>query len=78
MVLDQGTRETGGRYDTLLTARRSTATMKQLADELTHQYRVTYARPQTLIPPERVTIAAAKAGADRARHRAKTAGSVKR
>ena len=35
---------------------------EQLADELTHQYRVTYARPDTLIPPEQVTIAAAKPG----------------
>jgi hypothetical protein len=36
--------------------------MKQVATELTHQYRVTYARPQTLIPPEQVTITAAKPG----------------
>jgi len=36
--------------------------MKQIANELTHQYRVTYARPDTLIPPEQVTIAAAKPG----------------
>ena len=32
------------------------------ADELTHQYKVTYARPQSLIPPEKVTVAAAKPG----------------
>ena len=31
-------------------------TLTQLADELTHQYQVTYARPQSLIPPERVTV----------------------
>ena len=42
--------------------RRSPAELKQLANELTHQYRVTYARPQSLIPPERVTVAAAKPG----------------
>jgi hypothetical protein len=38
------------------------AKLTQLANELTHQYRVTYARPQSLIPPERVTVAAAKPG----------------
>jgi hypothetical protein len=36
--------------------------MTQLADQLTHQYLVTYARPNSLIPPEHVTVAAAKAG----------------
>ena len=38
------------------------AKLVQLGDELTHQYKVTYARPQSLIPPERVTVAAAKPG----------------
>jgi hypothetical protein len=62
MVLDLGTRDTGGRYDLVLTGTGLTPRMKQLADELTHQYKVTYAHPETLIPPERVTIAAAKPG----------------
>ena len=62
MVLDQGTSRTGGRYDTVLTGTGLAPRMKQLADELTHQYKVTYARPQTLIPPERVTISAARPG----------------
>jgi hypothetical protein len=62
MVLDVGTRDSGGRYDTVLTGTGLTPRLKQLADELTHQYKVTYARPQTLIPPERVTVAAAKPG----------------
>jgi len=62
MVLDRGTSTTGGRYDTVLTATGLTQRMKQLADALTHQYKVTYARPQTLIPPERVTVASARPG----------------
>ena len=62
MVLDQGTSRTGGRYDTVLTGTGLAPRMKQLADELTHQYKVTYARPQTLIPPERVTVSAARPG----------------
>ena len=62
IVLDEGPRTTGGRREDLLTGMALTATLTHLADELTHQYRVTYARPQTLIPPEHVTVAAAKPG----------------
>ena len=62
IVIDQGPRTTGGRREEILTGMALTGTLKQLADELTHQYRVTYARPQTLIPPQRVTVAAAKPG----------------
>jgi VWFA-related protein len=62
IVLDEGPRVTGGRRIALLTSMALDARLKQLADELTHQYTVTYARPQTLIPPEHVTVAAAKAG----------------
>jgi hypothetical protein len=36
--------------------------MKQLATELTHQFLVTYASPDSLIPPRQVTISAARAG----------------
>jgi hypothetical protein len=62
IVLDQGTREGGGRFDTLLTGNALAARMKQVAAELTHQFRVTYARPQTLIPPDQVTITSGKEG----------------
>jgi hypothetical protein len=62
MVLDRGTAETGGRRDNVLTSMSLGPKLKELANELTHQYRVTYAHPQSLIPPERVTVAAARAG----------------
>ena len=62
MVLDAGPKTTGGRREDLLTSMALADELKQLANELTHQYRVTYARPQSLIPPERVTVAAAKPG----------------
>jgi hypothetical protein len=62
VVIDMGTRDTGGRNDVLMTGTALTGRLKQLASELTHQYKVTYARPDTLIPPEQVTIAAAKPG----------------
>ena len=43
---------TGGRRDQVLAVRRSPKTLPQVADELLNQYVVTYARPETLIPPE--------------------------
>jgi len=62
VVIDMGTRDTGGRNDVLMTGSALASRMRQIANELTHQYRVTYARPDTLIPPDQVTIAAAKPG----------------
>jgi hypothetical protein len=62
IVLDEGPRATGGRRDEMLTGMALSSKLKQLADELMHQYRVTYARPQSLIPPEHVTVAARKPG----------------
>lgn len=61
-VLDMGPRDSGGRYEHVLTSRALTGRMKLVAAELLHQYRVTYARPQTLIPPEHVTITSSRAG----------------
>jgi hypothetical protein len=62
VVLDEGPRDTGGRREELLTSQALASKLTQLADELTHQYKITYARPQSLIPPERVTVTAARAG----------------
>jgi hypothetical protein len=62
IVLDRGPAETGGRRDQLLTGMALTDRLKQLANQLTHQYRVTYARPQSLIPPERVTVSTSRPG----------------
>ncbi len=62
IVLDQGTRESGGSYEQLLTSMALTPKLQQLAEQLTHQYKVTYGRPESLIPPERTTVAAAKPG----------------
>jgi von Willebrand factor type A domain len=62
IVLDRGPSETGGRRDQLLTGMALPDRLKQLAAQLTHQYRVTYARPQSLIPPERVTVSTPRPG----------------
>jgi len=61
-ILDQGPRTTGGRRESLLAGTALPGALKKLAAELKHQFRVTYARPQTLIPPETVTISAARPG----------------
>ena len=58
VIFSTATESTGGRYDNVLAASALADRMKQVANELTHQYLVTYARPQSLIPPEHVTITA--------------------
>jgi VWFA-related protein len=62
VVFDRGTASSGGRRENLLTSMSLEPTMDKLAEELSNQYLVTYARPESLIPPERVSVAAAKAG----------------
>ena len=62
MVLDKGTTDTGGRRDQLLAPSALGDRLTLLAKQLLHQYKVTYARPQSLIPPDRVAVAAAKPG----------------
>jgi hypothetical protein len=62
VVIMDGSRATGGQYINLLSGTALPARLKQLAEELTHQFRVTYAAPQSLIPPDRLTIASAKEG----------------
>jgi hypothetical protein len=71
MVIAEGTAQTGGRRDQLLADTAIPEKMKQLADELLSQYVVTYARPDTLIPPEKISVSSNKPGLTvRARTRA--------
>lgn len=62
IVLDRGTKDSGGEYETVLASSNLDARMTRLAGHLVHQYRVTYARPNSLIPPEHVTVSAKKPG----------------
>jgi hypothetical protein len=62
IVYDEGTRVSGGYQEQLLTGMALGPKLLQLADQLKHQYRVTYARPESLIPPEKITVSATKAG----------------
>jgi hypothetical protein len=60
-VVDEGPRVTGGTHTQLLTASALAGKLQQLANVLTHTYRVVYAHPDSLIPPERITVAARRA-----------------
>ena len=61
-VLEQGPRVSGGARESLLVGSALPGALARLAAQLTHQYRVTYARPQTLIPPERITVSTTRPG----------------
>ena len=76
-VVAVGTERTGGRRDNVLALTAAAPKMKQLAHELLHQYVVTYARPDTLIPPEKVEVTVNKAGLT-ARARTRTAPAVQK
>ena len=60
-VVDEGTRASGGTHTQLLAASALPVKLQQLANVLTHSYRVVYAHPDSLIPPERITVAARRA-----------------
>jgi VWFA-related protein len=62
IVLAEGTRQTGGRREQLLSEMAIPTTLEELADELLNQYVVTYGRPDALIPPEKVQVTVNKPG----------------
>lgn len=61
-VVSIGTDETGGRRDNVLAFTGAGQRMAQLANELLDQYEVTYARPDRLIPPEKIDVTVSKPG----------------
>ncbi len=62
MFLDAATRETGGDRILLLSSMAINDTLTQLADQLANQYEVTYARPESLIPPEKIEVSVRRPG----------------
>jgi len=60
-VVDEGTRVTGGTHTQLLTSMALAGRLEQLANVLTHTYRIVYAHPDSLIPPQRITVVARRA-----------------
>jgi Mg-chelatase subunit ChlD len=57
-MAEEVTHETGGRNDVVFTISSLERKLVDVAGELSHQYRITYARPQRLIPPGRTEIKA--------------------
>lgn len=62
MLLDRGVTSTGGFRRDVLSSMAFGPALGDLARVLTNQFRVVYARPQTLIPPESIVVAAAAPG----------------
>jgi hypothetical protein len=61
-VLDRGPRESGGLRMDVLTSMSFEPRLKDLGGILKNQYRVVYARPESLIPPEKVEVSSGKPG----------------
>lgn len=61
-VLDEGPRLSGGTRSDVLTSQAFEGELLEVAAILKAQYRVVYARPQALIPPEKLDISSAKPG----------------
>ena len=62
VVIDRGTKETGGRRETLITEMALQDNLQSIAEELLTQFKVTYARPEQLIPPKNTTVEAKAPG----------------
>ena len=62
MVLAEGTARTGGRRDQVLTPSGIAEALPRVAGELLNQYKVTYSRPETLIPPEKIQATVSRPG----------------
>ena len=62
ILLADGTEQTGGRREQLLTDMALPGTLDRIADELLGQYLVTYGRPETTVPPERIKVEVTKSG----------------
>ena len=61
-VFDRGPQESGGTRADVLASQAFEGKMLELAAILKAQYRVVYARPESLIPPDRIRVEATKAG----------------
>jgi von Willebrand factor type A domain len=62
LLFDRGTTDTGGRRETVLSSMAAREAMERVADELLGQYRITFARPDRLVPPEKTEVAVRPAG----------------
>lgn len=56
IVIDDGTRRSGGRRDNLLSSMALSDALDQLAEDLMQQYKVVYGRPGSLVPPKKLDV----------------------
>ena len=56
LVLERGPRNSGGRHRALLTSLAINNAIQDIISELLNQYLVVYSRPDTLVPPETITV----------------------
>ena len=62
LLVAEGTARTGGRREQVLSDLGIVEKMKQIASGLSSELVLTYAHPDTLIPPERLSISSARTG----------------
>lgn len=62
VVLDRGTRETGGHRETVITNMAIASAIGKIGKELTSVLKVTYSSPDRLIPAEKITVEAKRSG----------------
>ena len=62
IVIETGTRATGGQRVVLLSELGLDQAMQRLARELSSQYKVVYSRPESFLPPEKTEVASGRTG----------------
>jgi hypothetical protein len=62
-VVAEGTNRSGGRRDQVLAASGLAEALPRVADDLLHEYVITYGRPEKLIPPEKIQVTVSRPGA---------------
>jgi Ca-activated chloride channel family protein len=62
LTIADGTKLTGGRRDELLTTMALGDRLRVVLDEINNQYKLTYARPKTLIPPDTLEVTSKRPG----------------
>jgi hypothetical protein len=78
VVLDAGTRATGGTSEQALSGLALTPELAAISAQLRNQYRLVYARPDSLIPPEKIEVGVKKPGLTARGTPAKTPGTGQR
>jgi Ca-activated chloride channel family protein len=62
VVLDQGPRRSGGERHQLLSSMAIDDELAKVARELKNQYKVVYGRPESLIPPQTISVTVSRPG----------------